>query len=265
MTQTDTSEIEFDADEFPIERTDPTNTPGQVESAESGTEPTTDSSDDLEARITAIEQSKVNEQSVPDVSAAQLLALPGVADAVRRAQNGNPDPVTPPTSTLEDKYNEPEDWESLDNRDVARETTKMVANEVASLVEAQLQPLKDQNAQLMAHAQQQENLRVQAEIKTLKETAPDFDSLQNEMVAISKTSPGLSVQEYYTLAGMRAGKPAGPVQGTESERPTVSNARPAKPTTRTPMPPMNKDQKFTSNLESAIDRAMKKPLSRDDE
>ena len=183
---------------------------------------------ELRERLTRIEDN-VSSENNPTV--ARLMGDPEIRMILEARQAGRDIKVVDrePESELEDVTpmldESSTDLDELSNSELSKVIVKETLKAVKGLVQAEVKPISDQIKSTQGIAAAQETRHIQSQLVELKVKYPDLESYGPEMIALSKTSPGLSPEEYYILAKGRAGAAKPPEANAETEHPTNTSAR----------------------------------------
>lgn len=199
----------------------------------------------LEKTLQALQES-VKSQGVSPAD-SRLLADPNIRNYLAAKERGENVELVPAVSKAEQPAREevpPPDLETMTNAQLASYMKQTIGSAVSSAVSeivgkevtklrGELKPQVDQAA---AAAQSQISERISQQIVAVKSKYSDFDQIQPFMIELNKTVKGLSVEELYHMAKIRAGVPPVTQQQLETERPqrpTGQRKRPLPPVGQT--------------------------------
>jgi len=210
---------------------------------------------EIQARL-----SKVADQSEAAQSLARIVMDPDVAAVLRAKQAGRKVKV----EELTDEGNkpsdeapppdEPFDYDTADNKALAKHILDSVARVVGQSLDTKLQPLSLKLQGLEADFTQRQTLSVQDQIQRAEKKFTDFKLFSQDMIQVHQSNPGLSVEELYYMAKMRKGGLEALTARTESERPGSSASKPV-PTRKVPLPPGRRG--FDQLLAEALEKSSK--------
>lgn len=176
---------------------------------------------------------------------AKIVADPDVRQILEARQRGEQvtvqvgEPEQKQTATPE--VEDPEDFDMLDNRELADYTMKKTTSAVSSLVEQKLnealEKVMDKVQRLEGYVQTNETQTIRQQVSKLREKYSDFDDYRDVMVQINRENPSLSPEELYFVAKKRSGHFEEPGPKASSEKPTNTSSRPSKPQREQPLPP----------------------------
>jgi len=181
---------------------------------------------------------------------ANLMADPQIRQIMEARKSGKNIQLVPEGQENKEPDPEPE-WEDLDNKGLVKELLKRIPSVVQQTLEKSVNPLQDQFAGLKNYVEAQEEAKAKEQLDALSKKYPDFESMKPTMGGILKDNPGLSFEELYKVAKIRAGVPLG---NTSSEKPTTESARLPRKNRKEPLPSGRK------GFEQLLDEALEKTI-----
>jgi hypothetical protein len=186
-------------------------------------------------------------------SALQEILTDPLVREVLEARRAGRDVVVRPVEEPEDRSGDsPPDLESMTNTDLTRYIVQGVLKELGPLVKKEVEPIGERLQAVETAAQASLRKTVSEQIAGLSARYPDFPQYEQEMIALRKGNPGLSLEQLYVLARMGQGKLEIPEGSPSSERPTTA---PVRRPLREGSPPVRRGAGgFAQLLQGALDR-----------
>jgi hypothetical protein len=207
---------------------------------------------DLQKRLEKLEKdtgaSRNNESAL-----ASILQDPEVAAVLAAKKEGKAVHVV-----AKEEEREPDidldsiDFDVLDNKDMVKLLMKVTAQQSASIVRDSIKPVTDSISVLNQHLESQQNEKVNLEIQEAKRKFKDFDYYAPAMAELSKSNPGLTVTELYSIAKERIGEAAPPEVNTERPtQTTVASSRKGKEQEKAPVHRFGRRKQFLEMIENS--------------
>lgn len=175
---------------------------------------------EVSERLKALEQNQ---------ALLKLMSDPDIQAVIRAKQSGKPVEVKERTQEETQNQTTKEEevslTEGLEENDPMRSTLSKIEKLLDSKVRGFTAQL-DQRLQGVEHlATEVQKKEVIQQVNTARQKYKDFDEYREKMLELSKTNPGLGVDELYVLSKHRSGKLRMAEQATHSERPTSQPRR----------------------------------------
>lgn len=175
----------------------------------------------LEGLKTDIQSTKIGAKVMEDPDVLKVLQLKQAGKKASVSEE------VPPKEEDDDESDakEPEDLESLTNREILALAERRAAKRVRDSARKQISKLEAQLEQVVGMLRNQQLETVNNQIAEAKKRYSDFDVFLPDMQVISQQNPGLNIDEVYYLAKRRKVGPSAE-QRVQSERPTATATRP---------------------------------------
>ncbi len=132
------------------------------------------------------------------------------------------------------------------------DTTRKVMEQVGAYVKDLIKPLESKLKNVDSYVSTNAQERVKEEINAVREKYSDFDDYRQDMSAINKQNPGLSIEELYFLAKSRK-RGSFAAENTDTEKPRKSTAKAA--VSRKNDKPIKNRKDFELLLDEVLDNA----------
>lgn len=161
----------------------------------------------------------------------QLLAVPGVREAIEASRAGKKVKVEIETEVEPPQEEEVSLTEGLEETDPARPTLDRIQKLVTSKMDrkdAEIEQLKSRLAQVETVASVVQKRDVEDQVTSAQTKYKDFPKYKSEMIKLSGQNPGLKVDQLYILAKHNSGNLKMVEQMTAQERPSHQPPRQAR-------------------------------------
>jgi hypothetical protein len=185
--------------------------------------------------------SELGEKVGQNETLAKLVADPDIRRILEARQRGEQVSVNvgdePQQRQSTPDVEDPEDFDMLDNQELANYLMKKMDRVLEEKVNQSIQGISQKVQSLEGYVQENETKSVKQQVAELREKYSDFDQYKDQMVELNRQNPNLTPEDLYFIAKKRSGHFDEPrPKESESEKPTQSVTRPPKPDREEPLP-----------------------------